>query len=202
MDGLSDAEEGRLRRVIMEAEGADPAEVRRAQFEQSDELQDLVSLIDELENQQNWQDLCEFGALLYERTRSISDAERLATSFANTHKHRQLVQFLKSNPELLAQSRHLHMLYAWSLYYEGMLVESRAESAKLEDVENRNYRALHVNLGIAMGDWTSLSAFVGDEYQQRSTRSAQELIRRRATCLSFGIPSCEGLALCRGGDSG
>ena len=187
-DGLSGAEEGRLRRVILEAEGADPVEVRRAQFEQSDELQDLASLVDELESSQGWEDLCDYCALLYERTRSVNDAERLATAFANTHRNERLSEFIQSNPDLLAQSTHVHMLYAWALYYEGALVESRTELVRLnEDEGNPNYRALYINLGMALGDWGSLSAFVADEHQQRNRRSALDLIG--AAQLAFHLSS-------------
>ena len=48
-DGLSEAEEVRLRRVISEAEGADPVETRTSQFKQSGSLGDLAALVDELE---------------------------------------------------------------------------------------------------------------------------------------------------------
>lgn len=193
-DGLAEVEEVRLRRVIAEAEGADPVEARKAQFEQSDSLGDLASLVDELEARRDWDDLCEFAALLFERTRSVHDAERLVTACRNTHRTEQLIAFLQRHPNLMAQSRHLQMSYAWALYYEGALVESRTELAKLsDDVENPNYRALQVNLGIALGDWNSLSVFVANEYQQRDKRSAYDLSGAAQLALHLGSPHARDL---------
>ena len=181
-DGLSEAEEGRLRRVISESEGTDPDEARKAQFKQSDSLGDLASLVDELETRKNWDVLCEYGALLFERTRALSDAERLVCAFSSTHRTERIIEVLQANPDLLVQSRRLQMFNAWALYHEGALVESRAELARLsDDVADPNYRALQINLGIALGDWNSLSAFIANEYQQRDERSAEDPDRRSAT---------------------
>ena len=195
-DGISEAEEGRLRRVISEAEGADPVEARKTQFKQSGSLGDLTSLVDELETRKDWDVLCEYGALLFERTRALSDAERLANAFSNTHRAEQLIEVLKANPHLLEQSRCLQMFYAWALYDEGALVESRAEFARLSDkVADPNYRALQVNLGIALGDWNSLSAFIANEYQQRDERSGDDLIGAAQLALHLGSPHARDLII-------
>ena len=203
-DGLSEAEEGRLRRVISEAEGADPVEARKAQFKQSGSLGDLESLVDELETREDWDALCEYGALLFEMTRTLSDAERLANAFSNTHRAERLIEVLQANPDLLVQSRRLQMAYAWALYDEGALVESRAELARLSDnVADPNYRALQVNLGIALGDWNSLSAVIAIDYQQRDERSAEDLIGAAQLSLHLGSPHARDLifaAVAKAGD--
>lgn len=77
-EGISDAEESRLLRVIAEAEGTDPVDARKMQFKQTDSLSDLATLVDELEYRGEWDSLCEYGEILFERTRSVRDAERLA----------------------------------------------------------------------------------------------------------------------------
>ena len=193
-DGLSEAEEGRLRRVISEAEGADPVEARTSQFKQSGSLGDLAALVDELETRKDWDVLCEYGALLFERTRALGDAERLANALSNLHRNERLIEVLQLNPDLLAQSRRLQMFYAWALYYEGALVDSRSELAKLSgDFADPNYRALLVNLGIALGDWNSLSAFIANEYQQRDQRSAHDLIGAAQLALHLGAPHAKDL---------
>ena len=186
-DGLSDAEERRLRRIVSEAEGADPVQVRKAQFEESNSLRDLASLVSELETTQRWDDLCQYGASLFEKTHTVKDAERLVTAFSNTHRTEQVIKFLRTNSELLLQSNHLQMFYAWALYQEGALVESRNELAKLSyDAGNPNYRALQVNLGIALGNWDSLSTFVANEYQQRDKRNVHDLMGAGQLALQIG----------------
>ncbi len=193
-EGLSEAEESRLQRIIAEAEGTNPVEARREQFKKTDSLGDLVILVEELEARGEWDGLCKYGEILFERTRSLHDAERLAKALSNTQKHERLVEFLKANSGLLAQSKNLQMLYCWSLYNEGALLEARSELSKLSgERDNQNYRALQVNLGIALGDWSSLTAFVANECLEKDKRSAQELIRAALLALHLGSPDAKEL---------
>jgi len=191
---LSEVEESRLRRIIAEAEGTNPVEARKEQFKKTGSLGDLVILVDELETRGEWDDLCEYGEILFERTRSLHDAERLAKALSNMQKNERLVEFLKANSALLAQSKNLQMLYCWSLYHEGALLEARSELSKLsDDRDNPNYRALQVNLGIALGDWNSLTAFVANECLEKDKRSAQELIGAAQLALHLGSPHAKEL---------
>jgi len=203
-EGIPDEEESRLRRIIAEAEGSDPIEARKQQFTATGSLGDLINLTDELEARQHWDEMCEFGARLFEETRSLRDAERLVNAFTNTHRFEAIVEFLEANPDLLSQSKHLKMSYAWGLYNEGALVESRAALAQLSDeAVSPNYRALQVNLAIALGDWSSLSAFVANEYQQRDNRSAHDLMGAAQLALHLGSPHARDLisaAVAKAGD--
>lgn len=188
-EGLSEAEESRFRRVIAEAEGTDPVEARKAQFKETDSLGDLVTLVDELESREEWDSLCEYGEILFGRTRSVHDAERLANALSNAHKAERLIELLRASADLLSQSKNLQMLYCWSLFNEGALLEARSELAKLsDDQENPNYRVLQVNLGIGLGDWSSLSALVANEYLERDKRSAHDLIGAAQLALHLGSP--------------
>ena len=185
--GLSPTEESRVRTRITEAEGSDPVETLKEIFKKTDLHPDLAALVEKLEANNDWNGLCKYGEILFERTCSVGDAERLATALTNAQKSEQLVTFLKSNHTLLAQSNRLRMFYAWSLYYEGALLEARSELAKLsDDREDRNYRALQVNLGIALGDWNSLSEYVANEYKERDQRSAQDLMGSTQLALHLG----------------
>ena len=195
-EGLSEAEEGRLRTVIAEAEGTDSVEALRAQFEKTNDLVDLQPLAKELEKREEWKALCEYGALLFSETRSLPDAERLAIAFYQTGRTDRLVELLESNPNLLAQSRNLQMLYCSALFYEGELLKARSELANLsDDGKDGNYRALRANLAIALGDWNFLAAFVAEEYQEKENRSPGDLIRAAQLCLCLNSPHAKQLIL-------
>jgi len=199
-EGLSEVEESRLRRVIAEAEGTDPVEARKEQFKQTDSLSDLVTLVDELETKQEWDVLCDYGQILFERTCSVRYAELLANALNKAHKTEQLVELLKANADLVMQSKNLQMFYCWSLYHQGELLEARAELAKLsDDPDDPNYRALQVNLGIALGDWTSLSAFVANEYLEKGKRTAHDLIGAAQLALHLGSPHAKELIFAAAG---
>ena len=198
--GLSSAEEGRLRRTIAEAEGIDPIEARREQYGQTDSLSDLANLVDELERRREWEQLCEYAEELFQRTQSLQDAERLAIALNNAHKSERVVAFLKDKTDFLIQSRKLHLLYCWSLYHEGELLESRGELSKVNDApDNRNHGALQVNLYIGLGDWNSLSAYVLSEFRQKENRSAQDLIAAAQLALRLGAPYAKDLLFAAAG---
>ena len=193
-EGLLDIEESRLRRMISEAEGSDPVTARKAQFEQTSDLQDLYSLVEILESKQSWIELSSYGEILFERTNNRVDAERLATALMNAHKTEKLIAFLTSNHSLLTQSKTLRLCYCWSLYYEGELLQARSELTNLDDdSDNPNYRSLYVSLQIALGDWQSLSAYVAIEFQRKINRSAQELISAAQLAFYVGSPYAKDL---------
>ena len=186
--GIPIEQENNLKRLISESQENNPVKSHKKQYMSTGTLTDLINLVTELEKHRQWDDLCEFGKRLFAETHALRDAERLVNAFNSTHRSEALVDFLNANLDLLAQSEHLKMSYAWGLYNEGALLESRAALAELsDDVVNPNYRRLQVNLGIAMGDWASLSNYIANEYQNRHDRSARNLID--AAQLAFHIAS-------------
>ena len=176
-EGLIEAEEGRLRGIIAKIEGTDSIEALKEQFKKTDSLIDLANLIGELEAREYWEDLCEYSEILFEKTRALHDAERFAHVLHKIQKNERLTEFLESNKTLMVQSNKLQMLYCWALYLKGEFLKARSELAKLgDDWNNENYRTLHINLAISLGDWRALLAFVVKECNEKDKRSAQELI--------------------------
>ena len=186
-EGLPEIEESRLRIIISEAEGKiDPVESLKEQFKKTDCLNDLVNLVRRLKERDDWNGLCEYGKILFERTDDLRDAEDLALALYNSEKNEQIVEFLKSNKELLIQSKNLPMLYCWSLYQEGEFLEARSELAKLNgDWDDEKYRTLQIYLAISLGDWNSLHEFVAKEYQEKDKRNARELIHTAQLALQL-----------------
>ncbi len=203
-EGVSEAEENRLQRIIAEAEGMDPIEGRIEQFKQTDSLRDLGVLVAELETREEWDNLCIYGEILFQRTNSLQDAERFANALSNTQKSEQLVEFIKANNDHMMHSKNLRMLYCWALFDEGALLEARTELDKLsDDQDNQNFRGLQINLGIALGDWNSLLVNVANEYFEKDKKNAQELIDAARLALHLGSPYARELvflAVKKGGD--
>jgi len=192
--GVDAEEERRLRGIIEQSGERDAVESRRAQYRATEAFVDLVSLVHELEDHQQWDDLCVYGMRLFQLTKSLQDAERLAGAFSATHRSEELVGFLSENADLLPQSSRLRMSYAWALYDEGELPASRAALAELSDeADSPNFRALQVSIGIASGDWASLSGYIANEYQNRDDRSAQDLMSTAQLALHVGSPHAKGL---------
>lgn len=195
-EGISEPEEGRVRKRIAEAEGADAVETRKEQFEKTDSLSDLALLLEELEIRQDWDSVCIYGEALFKRTRAVRDAERLVYALGKTNKHQEAVDFLENNQIFLTQSSSISLLYCWSLYHEGLLLKARSELLKLSDYQNdANYRSLLVNISAALGDWATLLAYVAEEWQQKDLRSSQELIMAAQLALYLGSPHAKGLLI-------
>lgn len=185
--GIPVEQENSLKRLISDTQGNNPVKSRKEKYMSTGALADLINLVTELEKHRQWDDLCEFGKRLFAETHALRDAERLVDAFNNKQKSDLLVDFLNENSYLLAQSRHLKVSYAWGLYNEGMLLKCRAVLAELsDDAADPNYRVLQVNLGIAMGDWASLSAYIVSEYQNRQDRNAHDLMDAAQLALHIG----------------
>ncbi|XID90456.1 hypothetical protein ACF3MZ_18150 [Paenibacillaceae bacterium WGS1546] len=187
-EGISAIEESRLRRIIAESEGLDPVEARKLQFEETNSLNDLEALVQALESKEYWTYLCEYGEMLFDRTKTISDAERLARALTNTDETQRLVRVFKTHIDLLDRSNELRTMYCWALYSEGRLIEARSELTKCNDIDqNRNLRLLQVNLAISLGDWKSLSVFLANEIQMKDKRSALELLGSAQLALHLNL---------------
>ena len=175
--GVAEEHERRLRGIIAEAKGADPLGRYKEQFREKDSLENLQLLVHELETRSDWEGLCDYGETLYKKTGTLEDAVRFATALFNTQANDRLARFLKSKRDLLAQSKNLQLLFCWTLYMEGALLDARREMAKIDaDWDHPVYRTLQINLAISMGDWNSVSAFIANECREKEKRNAQELI--------------------------
>ena len=191
-EGLPDTEISRYRQIIAEAEGANPVEDLKEQFSRTDSLSDLGHLVDTLEARNAWDDLCEYGAMKFERTHALLDAERYAVALYNTQQIERLTEFLDSNDSLLSRSRQLQLLRCWNLFYAGKLQQACSEIEKLSDWwENPYCRELRVNIGISMGDWSSLSSVVAYECEKKDNRSAEDLIRTAQLAFHLGLPQSQ-----------
>jgi hypothetical protein len=193
-DGIDAQQQSQLQRAILDASAVDTVEPFKDQFEATGSLVDLILLVGELEAHNRWGEHCEYARLLFNKTDSLIDAERLANSLIRLHRSADLVEFLRSNEDLISQSKSLQSLYAWGLYYEGDFTGSRAAQEGLSDeVSNQSYRLLLVNLAIATGDWASLTSFIASESQERDSRSAYELLSAGKLALNLDLPQAKNL---------
>ena len=193
-DGVPDIDIDRFRERIDELKGANLLEVRKARFEASDRIDDLVALAADLHDREHWDGLRKYGSILYERTRSVIHAEWLVSALVNTNRMDKVQRFLKSHPDLLTQSRGLQMADAWSLYYEGELLAARLRLESLGGAwEDRSYHLLRVRVSVALGDWHSLMDLVAKEFETRERRSAQDLLGAAQLGYSVGSPHSRAL---------
>ena len=186
-EGITDQERDNLLRIISNAQGTDSIESIILQYESSKNLDDLINLFAKLEEHKHWDDMCKYGKILFEKTGELRYAERLVSAFTITHRSMELVNFLNDNASLLQQSDYIQIYYTWGLYNNGAILKSFAELEKCNaNVEAQSYLFLKVNLGIAMGDWASLTSYIAAEYQNRANRKPYDLMRTAQLALYLG----------------
>lgn len=186
-EGLSEPAQKYLRRIISEATETDPIEALKARFERHGDFVDLVDLVRLLEKRRDWAQLCLFGSILFERTKALSDAERLAMALDVTGRYRDLATLLRRYPEFLEQSDNLQALWCWSLYRDGSLLESAAALKKLRAKRDHPAdRTLTINLLVNSGDWEGLLPFIETEWANREKREVSDLMRTAHLAYSAG----------------
>jgi hypothetical protein len=184
---ISEQERARLLRIIEEGKGSNAIEVREKQFANSGALTDLANLVELLRQQNEWGKLVNYGKLFFERTRDLAGCTIFAQSLFETEDFENVVKLLRDNSELVGRSLHLQALLAWSLYRCGNLLEARAIVAQLRSSRDHSGdRILFVNITISSGDWTSLASFVEGEWEKRSDRGAEDLLRAGQLAQQIG----------------
>lgn len=188
-DGITETERAFLRKVIGETSGGNPLEAQKNLFETSGKLIDLINLVNMLEEQKEWPQVCHYGLQLFHQTRDLPDAERLALALNETNRFSELSNLLRTLPDFINQSDSLKMLWSWSLYREGLLSDSAEALGKLlSKRDHPNDRALMVNLAIASGDWDSLLSWVEKEWANKEQREANDLISTAQLAQIAGSP--------------
>jgi hypothetical protein len=193
-DGLGKIEQQRLRQILAECAGADPAAERKRLFEQTGDLRDLVNLANFLESQGSWRELCSFAEQLFAWTRALEDGLRLVKALNESGQYKELFSFLSAHENLVGQSESLMTLWAWSLYREGLYAESsttlRELAAKRDDA---NDRQLRVNVAIASGNWDDLIDHTNNEWNKREGRTGAELLTAGQLAQAVGGPHAKDL---------
>ena len=195
-EGLSETEYEGVRRLILEAEESDQLGVQKRRFEKTDSLNDLIILVNKLGTAKQWNDACEYGRVLFERTGGLSEAEELARALIGAGRNGQLVEFIRANMSLLEQpdGNNLKMFYCSALYHEGELLEARSALKDLDcDKDDANYQKLKLHLAVSLGDKDELYAFVANEALEKDKRNSQDLMRTACIAAQMGVPGIKEL---------
>ena len=167
----------RLSQLIAETD-SDPTAVREKRFTATENLTDLVLLVEALEGEHDWARLATYAALLFQRTNDLPNCELYARALFETGRVDEVVDFLDGHAGLLARSDQLQSILAWSLYNLGDVNRCRDVLSRLREHRGSpDDRLLVVNLAVVSGDWYSLGSFVEREWDRREHRSAAELLR-------------------------
>ncbi len=195
LTGIGKDEEQKLDSVIQEASGADPVEMRRRSFEETGGIVDLSNLVAALELVGDTNGLIPYADELFNRTKDVRDGERLVAAYVAIKDYQAILDFFAENPSYESLSPQLICSRAWALREAGNLVEAKSILEPLLNGANRAIRDLHVEIGVASGDWEALTTFVEAEWSERSKRSAEELLRGAELAFRLNLQRAKPLAI-------
>ena len=191
---LSETELESNRRLIASREDGTTVTIIEAQFATTNSLADLAQLVSELENSDDVLRMCRYSQILFSRTGSIPDAERMVRAFLNAGRYTAIVDCFRDKQPLRMQSRLLQMAFCLSLYNEGALLDCHSELLAVEaPSDDPNYRNLRMKVAIAIGDWDSLSTYVESEYTNRANSNAEHLMVAADLAIHMKLPRAKAL---------
>ncbi|GGX87849.1 hypothetical protein GCM10011290_14320 [Vogesella alkaliphila] len=186
--GLTDAETGRLRRLLAELAGGDPIAERLATYEHSKSITDLRLLVTAYDEAKNWDKTAEYGKSLLDQTGDIADARRYVIALYNQGRLDDVLAVFAAYPVLTDRYDKLRLLHSQTLFERGCLDEARTTLNALRQTnDSTDARQLQINLATASGDWESLQGFVESEWNARAERTAFELIQAGQIAQLIGV---------------
>ena len=193
---LSDVEDTYLQSLVQSSTDDQLILLEVKQYEESNSIDTLRSLVSRLTQNQSWSDLCRYGKLLFELTRARQDAERYAIALRNLNRTGDLLEFLNTQSYIVQSSWHLQLLFCWSLLHEGEVSEALQKFRELESRDNNeHYRELESLIAIGTGNWTSLLAFTEKELHSKANRTSQELLSAAKLADALESPHSKELVL-------
>lgn len=186
----------RLRRIVAEASGADPVEMRLETYRRTGSLSDLRNLVTVLKERKDWGQLAVRGRELFEGTRDPSDLEYYAHGLYETGSVEALVSLLHEYSDLVKRSAFLSQLQCFALLEVGRYADARREMNRVRvRADDENLRGLVVSVAIGSGDWESLQGFIEEEWTHRNLRRPHELLRAAQLAHRIASPRAKDLVM-------
>lgn len=162
----------------------------------SSQFSDLQTLVIYLQRAERWQELCQYGRELFNKTHNAQDAAALAYGYYQTNQPQLLRNLVLDEVSLLEHSPNLRLLYCWALHSIGDFQEARNQLRYVPpDLDDQTCLAIRMNLDISTGNWDNLHTYVQQELKHIEDRSAIEL--SRVATLAANIGSRDAMRLIR-----
>lgn len=186
-DGVLEDRRPLMRAAIDAAEGADPVEVLKIAYEESDSEDALRALIDALGRKGDRLALAYYARVLFDRTGKESDLYPAARALASIGNEAAFLALVDMYPGLEAKDPDLLRHHAAVLYKRGKSGEASAKAAELAAL-GEDERALDLEIAIAVetGDWGRLGALTGAYLAASRKSDGEALIRAAITAQVAG----------------
>lgn len=193
---LSVDERTRLLRVIQNIAADTGIDELEAAFQQSNSLSDLSILVEKLAREEYFEKLLVYAEKLFDRTKALSDAERLVNAQYNCKKYLDVKSFASKYKDLIEQSVSMHKVLCWSLFANGDVIEAKNHLSSLRvNHPSANERMLQIQLSISSGMWSEISALADSDWRNKELRSPEDLLQMAQLAQIISHPRAKDLLL-------
>ena len=176
---LEEVEVMRLSAMIDDHEGRDPRRVLERAYQATRDLTDLRNLARCLKQVDDREALLPLLMDLVAQHRNVANVKELVACLSDRpfFDHRQIVELLDTNSDLVKKSPDLKVAKAWALFHSGRLSDSRELNDQLRNgLHAASSLALDINIAVASGDWEYLPAIAEREWPRRDDHNAETLL--------------------------
>ena len=199
-DDLEDVEAMRLSAMIDDHEGRDPRIALERAYQETRDSIDLRNLVECLKQADDREALLPLLEDLVAQHRTVANVMDLVVCLGGRpfFDHRQIVQLLDTNSDLIKKSPELKAAKAWALFHSGRLSEARELNDQLRSSPHAaNTLHLDINIAVASGDWEHLPAIVEREWPRRDEHAAETLLSLAQIAAHQGRSSKRALVLAK-----
>ena len=176
---LEDVEAMRLSALIDDHEGRDPRIVLERAYQETGDPTDLRNLVRCLKQADDREALLPLLEDLVAQHRTVANLMDLVVCLSARpfFDHRQIVELLDTNADLVKKSPELKVAKAWALFHFGRLSEARELNNQLRSTPHAaNTLFLDINIAVASGNWEHLPTIVEREWPRRDEHAAETLM--------------------------
>ena len=192
---LEASQRGTLAEAIAESEGiADPAENARRRFEQTRSTDYLGQLCAALAKQDDYRGLCEFGAELVRRTRSLQDLRPALRALTRAGKHRDVLELLEALRGIVDDddfTQFSRLGPSFILATSGK--PARSWMQNLQDSTDPAVIRLAIFIAWETGDWGHIQGIIDRVAAHADAVDAAELARLALLARDVGSPQAKTL---------
>ena len=170
----------RLGVMIAVQAGVDPRSQLEKNYRRTDQLTDLINLINFLKQSSDYEALLPLARSHFDRMRNVSNALDVVQCLLNTDPpdYQSAIRFLDDIPDLLGQSQDLVLARALALFHAGRLGDSRElNDAVLRDHMRPDSLRLDLGLAIALGDWDRIGEITTRAWEAHDQLAPHDLMR-------------------------
>ena len=178
-DDLDDVEAMGLSAMLDEHEGRDPRTALERAYGDTRDPTVLRNLVRCLKQADDREALLPLLKDLVAQHRNIANVKDLVACLSGRpfFDHRQIVELLDTNSDLVDRSSDLKGAKAWALFQSGRLSEARELNDQLRNgPQAADALVLDINIAVASGNWEHLPAIVEREWPRRDELPAETLL--------------------------